>query len=203
MSPEAIAAIRDSIKNLFDLLTILGPAAITGYLGYKMGKRQIELKLHELDKQNEFGARKSLFDHYKDMRKEANEIWSKLQNTIGQFIALAGDTIKDIDADIHKDHIDFIVKFIESYKKNTPEYIKWVKGQMEKLDLTGYAQYSELEKFQELASNIVIDRDTESIKNNLFVLHEGYSHLQICYDLILQEKAEQLFGPYVDIEILK
>ena len=86
MSPDELAVVKDI---LLDAIKILGPAIITAIVGYKYGKLQVTLKLKEMDKAHEFGAREHLFNYYKERSKSLLERQGQLNASLNELMGIA------------------------------------------------------------------------------------------------------------------
>lgn len=72
-----------------DAIKILGPASITGFLVYKQSKAQLDLKIKELDKNNEYKAREKVFDFHKSKLKDVQSSINSLSSELGQFLGMS------------------------------------------------------------------------------------------------------------------
>src|SRR3989304_4491348 len=86
MSPDELAVVKDI---LLDAIKILGPVIITTWAGYKYVKRQATLKLEEMDKTHEFGAREHIFNYYKERSKQLLARQGQLNASLSELMGIA------------------------------------------------------------------------------------------------------------------
>jgi hypothetical protein len=183
-------------------IKIMGPAIITGLLGYFGARLQLKTKSVELKNQNEFMTRKALFDHYNDLRKDARKSQTDLQQTLGQYLGFA-QFMKTGDGEIDDDTLDLVKSGMEIYNKNLPTELERIHKEMTRLGMQDYPQYKDYEIYTNMAAGITDIEDVTRMKDNLYKLVEVHSYYANCHDIVLQVIAEKLFEPYADLSILK
>ncbi|MFP1680282.1 hypothetical protein ACLD02_16410 [Alloalcanivorax sp. C16-2] len=83
---------------LHDALKILGPALVTGFVGYKAASLQFRATLEKIREGNEFSARQHLFDYYKERQKRFSDSYANLLNQLGQILGINAATFgTDLD----------------------------------------------------------------------------------------------------------
>ena len=178
---------KDEIDLISDAIKILGPALITGFVGYYAAKLQFVSKLKELDKTNEFRAREYYFNYYKDVQKEiTGPADSQLINTLSALLSSCSDGALPEE---RKDRFLDIAKGVEETSMR-------MKVLLENRNLTGESQFVRLTTNLDRVKQLQIDCQEDIRKE--FV--ESVRALQMsngeCVHLIEQKNMEHCFGKY-------
>lgn len=191
MSPEAFAVISDAIK-------ILGPALISAFLGYKVGRVQMDLKLKEMDKAHEFDARKHFFDFYKErieqLRKDSEQFSGSLYELLGMQTAF-----DSIDEEEFSKFRQSTAGTIENAINFMPFSINVAKNEMKKVGLDNIPEFEKLKactaRIKDLSKG---DSTLLGMTKNVSVLLEIFGLLVFCHELALEEQMDRVFKKYLD-----
>ena len=191
MTPEELNVISDAIK-------ILGPALITGLVGYYSAKiqlmaklKELETKLKELDKNNEFKAREHYFNYYKEQQKEitgpadthqitslTNLLYSSSQDGLSKEEKVS---FQDLSNHIIKSSKETKAQFESRNMDKIPEYKPLYDKLVKELDTVNSLQRECQEEVKE-----------ELIKG----VRDLQMSFGLCIHMIEQRNMEECFGKY-------
>ena len=175
MDIESVKTITDGIVEVFK---ILGPAIITAIVMYKIGKKQLEIKLRELEKSHAYSASEKLFDYYHNREKELNESYNSINKDMGFLLGMTSALTTD-DALLNK-----ITKIYDFYIKTLPYEIKLTLRDLKKYSLQTTEEFRKLESFLDQKS---FQDQKKNWGEKVFYILEIYFYLQICNKMILEE----------------
>ena len=187
MDIESVKTITDGIVEVFK---ILGPAIITAIVMYKIGKKQLEVKLRELEKSHAYSASEKLFDYYQNREKELNESYNSINKDMGFLLGMTSALTTD-DALLNK-----IIKMYDFYKKTLPYQIKLTLRDLKKYSLQTTEEFRKLESFLDQKS---FQDQKKNWGEKVFYLLEIYFYLQICNKMILEEISTNYMKIFVKI----
>lgn len=179
------------IELISDAVKILGPAIITGLVAYKAGKLQLELKIKELYKTNEFKAREKIFEFHKSKLDENSSAMGALTSGLGQF---AGMTLADREDEMKFN--GFVNGLINVHLLSLPHEFYNVESEFEK-----YAGEFQEEKrhIGELRKKLQNLNKPESPEEALCIINELltiYGYLGRCIRSLIEKEALNIFKPY-------
>lgn len=190
MDPATIELIKDAIK-------ILGPATIAALATYKAAKSQFELRLREVERKQEFGARQHLFRYYNERQTQLAQEYAKLrgelEHTLG-FVAGFTEGIGDEDSGLVKT----MSEYMEMYSTMAPTEIDVTMRDMEKNDMAGTSDYDKVKSYKDKMNNLNTEKTFRSLQKNIFIILEVYHFLQHCNQMLLQKRIETMFGKYIE-----
>lgn len=189
MTVDALAVISDAIK-------ILGPALITAYVAYKATKAQMTLKLKEMDKSHEFGARKYIYNHYKERSRQLLKSYEGLNNGLG---TLMGYTIGYSlgDKENAAEFMQTMSNTIRSFSTLAPMELRITKKEMEKKRLHDTSEFAELDSYIEKVKNLNQEDSMSALQKNIVFLLEIYAYLYYCQQLLLEKESDKIFQKYL------
>lgn len=188
MEYESIKLITEFLS---DAVKILGPAIITGLVAYKVGQFQLELKLKEITKNNEFKAREKVFEFHKTKLEENSKAMESLGNALGQF---AGISLADYD-----DALKFrslVNGLIMVHLVSLPYEFYNVESEFEKYNSEFEREKLRVEELKQQFSKLNRPETTEealSVINELFVI---YGFLGRCIRILIEKEALNIFSTY-------
>lgn len=176
---------------LSDSIKILGPAAITGVLAYKTGKAQHDLRIKELEKNNEFKAREKLFDFHKGKLEENKEALANLANEMGQF---AGMTAADRNDELKIN--EFVNGFISTYIDNLPFAIDHIQNEMKLYPGELEQEKEKLKEIAKASKKLTKPEVPGDVQSTITELMRIYSFLGHCIRMLIEKEAVEIFKPY-------
>lgn len=194
MEPTTIELIKDVAT---DAIKILGPATIAAWATYMASKSHFELRLKEIERKQEFGARQHLFRYYKERQTQLAQEYAKLRGELEHTLGyVAGYTKGSGDED--STLVKILVESMEMYSAITPTEIDITMRDMEKNGLTGTSDYEKLKSYKEKISNLATEETFQTLQKNIFTIVEVYHLLQICNQNLLQRQMEMMFHKYLE-----
>lgn len=193
MQPEVVSLIQ---TVLLEAIKILGPALVAAYAAYKAASVQLEVKLHELTKGNEFKAREAIFLHLKERLVHIDEQNEKLNTELGRMLGFAAG-YQDGFGTEPTEYVDIMGRSVQSIAKISPIEVSATLNDMRRSSLAS------TEEFQALSARQAIKFDTsepytyEALKSNVLQLIETYDLLGMCNRLLLNKQMERAFSPYI------
>lgn len=179
MEPEVLEVIDNAVK-------ILGPALITGLVGYFSARIQFAARLKELDKNNEFKAREYFFRHYKERQKlaasgaaqEINRL-SKLMSglKLGRYDEADEESLQNVRAFIAMNSEPYMIMVFHKLE-GKPQLVKLLAAR-DNVDV--------------LASN----NQNRPTVEYIAALIEFLQVFDLCVDLIAEENMKYIFGKYI------
>lgn len=191
MSPELISLISDAIK-------ILGPAIITGFVGYKAGKIQLDVKLKELEKTHEFSARQDLFKVYvergNEIRKEEQGFYNGLNEYLNILVGFNAN--KNSDEEI-SELVKNIIDTFNDKKRLVPHSINLIRQEMIKYGLSHLEEFKLLNSCENKLEEYTEETSIAGFSKNVTILMEVYSIIYHCHQLIMESQSEKIFNKYI------
>ena len=179
------------IELISDAIKILGPAIITGLVAYKAGKLQLELKIKELYKSNEFKAREKIFEFHKSKLDENSSAMSALSSGLGQ---VAGMTLADRENEMKFN--GFVNGLINVNLLSLPHEFLNVEQEFEKYN---NEFHEEKKHIGELKIRLGEIKKPESPEDALYAINELiiiYGYLGRCIRSLIEKEALNIFKPY-------
>lgn len=175
------------ITNTADVLKILGPAIITGVVGYFAGKAQLEIKIHELEKSNEFKAKEKIFDYLKEKLSKSHESLAELEGSFGQ---IAGMSDED---DTYEDN-KFIYSQVANYVENLPYEIRNIRKGLNSYKENYTDELELVDKLEENYINIKVPTDHETLLNTINELIKAHRLIIHCFNALVENQAMQIMN---------
>ncbi len=190
MDPEVVKLF---IPVLTDAIKILGPAAITGFVTWKIAKNQFGLKLKELESTHEFVAREHLFQYYKDREKQLVETYREFNSGLGKILGFASC----LEQEKMTQELNMLYDWLDIYMRVTPTMLSLTMTDMEQEGFSKTPEYEQLKKSESNFRSIKIDRNFENLKANTFSIFDIYLDLLKGNSLLLKKSREKVFMKYV------
>jgi len=187
MNAELINAISDVSQ---EAIKILGPAFITAYFAYRIGKTQIEVKLKEAEEKHKFGAREHLFNYYKERLSKLMDSYAKLSESLGQILGFTAVGTVNVQFDIT------MAKLANFYLRVLPHDIKLTMRDLEKNNLKDTEEYNALSEYLKKVSSVSLANDIESLRDNTLFLLEIIGYLSQSNHILLEQQAHSALQPY-------
>lgn len=179
-----------------DAIKILGPAALTAYVAYKVAEIQTDQKIKEIQLAQDFEARKLLFDlllrRLDSIREETEKLHSAMGLIMGN-LAATEDLAKDSFKEVFKVHCELIRHTAE----NMVDELSTIKIEMEEKRLTDKKIWKELPSFIELVKSIQCTADMDSIRTNIFILLKVSSFQKTCTEFLIENERKTLLKKYL------
>jgi len=178
VTPELLNVIDDAIK-------ILGPALITGMVGYYSASIQFKSRLKELDKNNEFKAREHFYNFYKEQRISSGEEMKPLLRTLSDLLQPAASGSLN----------QALSNKLQGVLSMRPVVFDSAKQGMELRELQDTDQYKKLLAADE---NIkALDYTTISSIDHIRELLKFFAIADLCSDKIMNENMNVMFAKYM------
>lgn len=188
MNTELIHA----LQNVgIEAIKILGPAIIAAYVAYKTGKSQMEAKLKEVDKRNEFEARKAIYDLLIQRKENISEGYRGILENIAFFMSAASG--KEIDAEFD----ETIIGLTNTYLRTAQRMTQLTKETFEKKELNSKEEYSIILNCIEKVKDIQPANDYKTLRKNSLELIPIYEDLTYVHDSLVDWKMEEILTPYL------
>lgn len=175
-----------------DAIKILGPAAITAFVGFKAGKAQLELKIKEMESSNKFKAREHLFKYHKEWQSHISRRYDQLTETLG---SIAGVMAADKDGEMGLN--PFALKFFGSYIKSAPHDVEMAIRDLENYKEKYKLEYELLLEHKIQTYSLRRAGDIDTVFRTIADLIEIYGHLNRCAHLLVEEEAKKALKPYL------
>ena len=195
MQPEVASLIQ---TVLLEAIKILGPAIVAAYAAYKAASVQLEVKLHELSKGNEFKAREAVFVHLKERLAHIDEKTEKLNEELGRMLGFAVGYQEGSGTD-PTEYVDIVSRAVHSAARLAPVEVSATLNDMLSSGLASSEEFKALSARHEIKLNTSQPYTYETLKFNVLQLIETYDLLGMCNRLLLQKQMEQAFSPYLSV----
>jgi len=191
MDPNVVEAIS-SVST--EAIKILGPAIITGLVGLKIGKHQLELKLKEIEKNNSFKAREHLFKYYKDWQETIKGKYDELTTALGTITGMAAAVKGHEETGI----TPVMYKFFNYYVKSVPHDVNLTIRDFEPYKEHYNLEYELLEHYKIKVGALSATEDVSELIESVTDLLEIYGHLNRCAHLLVEKQAKLALQPYLE-----
>ncbi|MFC7298496.1 hypothetical protein [Herminiimonas aquatilis] len=180
-----------------EAIKILGPASIAAYVAYKAAAVQLNAKLLELDKGNQFKARESVFSHLKERLLHIDQQTEKLNAEIGHMIGYAAGYRAGDSSPDGQDFALLMGGLMHSVAKHAPLEITVLLNDMQMSGLTSSEEFKTLSERQKTLISFSQNPTYEEMKSHAFQLLETYNLLGGCTRLLIQKQMEKVYAPYL------
>jgi hypothetical protein len=183
---------------LQDALKILGPAIITGFVGYKAASLQFRATLEQIREGNEFSARQHLFDYYKERQKRFSDGYANLVNQLGQILGINAATLGTALDESTSAIVDTFNAQVRLHLGAAPFELELLLRDMKTKKLEKTEEFKDLEDKKNSLEGLELAEDYDSKSSTVHKLIEVYSALERCNQLVLEREMDSLFKKYVD-----
>lgn len=180
-----------------DAIKILGPAIIAAFATYKATQAQFEIKLQELEKAHEFGAREHLFRYYKDRQIQLSKEYEQLNHSLGNTLGYATGYVTGAEEE-QSEFLATLAEYVEMYSKITPTEIDTTARDMEQNGLKETDDYKKLVAYVEPLRHLDSGKTLQALRKNIFAITDAYHFLQHCNQLLLQKQMTKVFTKYTE-----
>lgn len=180
-----------------DAIKILGPAIIAAFATYKATQSQFEIKLRELEKAHEFGAREHLFKYYQDRQVQLSKDYEKLNQSLGNTLGYATGYVAGAEEE-QSEFLSMLAEYVEMYSKITPTEIDTTARDMEQNGLMETEDYRKLVAYVEPLRNLDKGKTLQALRKNIFAIVDAYHFLQHCNQTLLQKQMAKIFTKYIE-----
>ena len=180
-----------------DAIKILGPAIIAAFATYKATQAQFEIKLRELEKAHEFGAREHLFKYYKDRQTQLSKDYEQLNHFLDNTLGFATGYVVGAGEE-QSEFLSTLAEHVERYSKITPTEIDTTARDMEQNGMKETDDYRRLVAYIEPLQNLDKDKTLQALRKNIFAIANAYHFLQHCNQLLLQKQMIKVFTKYIE-----
>ena len=189
MSPELIQA----IQNIgIEAIKILGPAIIAAVVAYKVAKTQTEAKLKEVDKRNEFDARKAVYDLLIQRKEKLSENIKGITENLAFLMGAASGADEDSDFDTT------LIEFSNTNLRTAQRMSQLTKEHFEKKQLRDKVEFGVVESCIEKVSAIQPATDFETLRENSLALLPIYEDLAYAHDSLIDWEMDEILAPFID-----
>ena len=178
---------------LTDVIKIVGPVAVTGWVTWKIAKGQFAQKLKELESNHEFLAREHLFQYYKDREKQLVETFRELNSGLGKIIGFTSI----LEQEKMLPELNALYDWLGIYMHMIPTMLSLTMTDMEQEGLSKTPEYEQLKKCESDLHAIKIDRNFENLKASTFSIFDIYLNLLRGNSLLLKKFREKVFTKYI------
>lgn len=193
MQPDVVSLIQ---TVLLEAIKILGPAVVAAYAAYKAASVQLEVKLQELTKGNEFKAREAIFLHLKERLVHIDEQNEKLNSELGRMLGFAAGYQGGSGSE-PTEYVDIMGRAVQSIARISPVEVSATLNDMRHSSLASTEEFKALSERQAIKFDTSEPYTYEALKSNVLQLIETYDLLGMCNRLLLQKQMERAFSPYV------
>jgi hypothetical protein len=194
MTAEQVAVLSDAIK-------ILGPATVTGIVGYLAARLQLVTKLKEIGRNQQFRAREHLFEFSIEMDRERRKTYDKIVEGMGQFMGIinttqmAGDLL---DENQQKTQIETISQVARSIVKPTQRDLQVVQRKMKRYGLDQTNEFSEISSYLSQLTDMSIEETFPGLLQAFLAFTEIYGHIDDCHEILMEKKRDEIFRSYTE-----
>lgn len=193
MSPE-VASLLQTV--LLEAIKILGPAIVAAYAAYKAASVQLDVKLHEVAKANEFKAREAIFLHLKERLVHIEQKNEKLNEELGRMLGVAAGYHEGSGTE-PVEYVDIMSRSVHAAARLAPVEISATLNDMRMSSLTSSEEFKALSGRQDFQIDTFEPYSYPKLKSNVLSLIETYDLLGMCNRLLLQKQMERAFSPYI------
>ncbi len=190
MSPDGWAVVKDIS---LDAIKILGPAIIAAYVSYKLAT----IKLKEMDKTHEFGAREHIFNYYKERSKQLLERQGQLNASLSKLMGFAAGFTLGVGQDA-SEFLKTMSDMIRDLSRLEKLELNITKKDMKKNKLNEIPEFNEIDLYAKEVENLSQDNTLPALRKNITTLLEINTHLYYCHQLLLEKTGGEIFKKYLD-----
>ena len=192
MNPDLLKLIE---SVLLEAIKILGPAAIATYATYKATKTQFDLRIAEIEKNNEYKTRETLYLFYKEKQEKIEKGREEAANSLGKLFGHSVAVKEDAESDDRELFGLHEISYLQI--EMFPIELKSMKKQLEKLENKEFSEFDKFDHYLDKLKSAKNECTYENIKSNFLLILEIYSFLEEVNQLLLDSKIEKLFNKYI------
>ena len=181
-----------------DAVKILGPAGIAAYATYQAAKAQFEIKLKELEKTHEFGAREHLFRFYKERQQKLSKDYERLSESLCHSLGYVAGYTENGERCTDSSMLKTFGETVEIFSKIAPIEIDVTARDMKRNDLSNSEDYSRLSNYKKKITALSTEKTFEALKKNIFLILELYHFLMMINQMLLQHQIDKVFVKYTE-----
>ena len=188
MDPELY---KMSMEVLSDAIKILGPAIITAVVGYTAGQRQMELKIEEVNKSNEFKARDKIFEFHKEKIASCDNSIGSLNSALLEY---AGLTLADKDDELSLS--SFVGRHLTLHIQGLPFQLEHINDELITCKDKLPKECEKMDRYMQSCLKLKAPESYDEIQESIMELLEIYSFASHCIRMMIEFEALEIFSPY-------
>lgn len=190
--------LADLLKSIsMEAIKIIGPATVAALVAYKTTRVQYELKLKEVEKNQEFSAKQALFDYYKNRQVKISESYNQLRSILGSAMGAAAAIEKNREEDEAEPRIIAIVEMINPYVALAPFDVSITARDYITRNLDSTEEFQKLVEYKNEVKYLKKSKEFDIVKANVLFLLELYSFLEHCNQALMEHQMQTLFLNYM------
>ena len=194
MASEVISLIQ---AVSLDFIKIVGSAAVAAYAGYRGAMIQLTLKLQEIDKNQQYQARESIFSHLREQLAHLDTEAEKWNAEIGRAIGFAAGS-KDSNREGEVDeYVQLLGRATKGVARLIPLEVATTLGEMRMLGLESSEHFKALAALEQLPAVELDGMTYVRLKESMLSLFDTYNLLGACTRMLLHKQMERVFAPYM------
>lgn len=175
---------------LSDAIKILGPAIITGIVGYMGARIQYKLKLEELKESHEFGAREHIFKVHTEKMKDLRESHRKVSEALGKITGMYVGVENESELRLLREGMQML-------QSNMISELRSLKKEMERHELVTSPEFAEIDSSADNIRNLRWDGPLTQLHENVNILMETLDHARYCRELLLEQRSGKILDKYL------
>ena len=180
-----------SMEVLSDAIKILGPAIITAVVGYTAGQRQMELKIEEVNKSNEFKARDKIFEFHKEKIASCDNSIGSLNSALLEY---AGLTLADKDDELSLS--SFVGRHLTLHIQGLPFQLEHINDELITCKDKLPKECEKMDRYMQSCLKLKAPESYDEIQESIMELLEIYSFASHCIRMMIEFEALEIFSPY-------
>lgn len=154
----------------------------------------MEAKLKEIDKRNEFEARKAIYDLLVQRKEKLSEGYKSITENLGFFMGAAFGPEEDTK------YVSSMIGLANTYLRTAQRTTQLTKEHFEKKKLTDKDEFSVVESCIERVNAIQPAIDFKTLRENSLALIPIYEDLTYTHDCLIDWEMDEMLDPYVKKE---
>lgn len=190
----------DQTAQLFGFLTeavkLIGPAAVTGYVTYRVTKTQSDARLAELQTGHSYKARAEMFGLHRQDLERLYKQSDDVARGVGQILGLiAGAKLGEPD---RREELSVIASLATTYSRAFLPEVESVDALFAEMSLGERRELIALRRIAgELDWNAAVEVTAEAVSTRLLRLQEATALLQRCHAVSVRRQMEKALASYV------
>ncbi len=176
-------------KLISDGMMLSIPALITGFFGYFSAKIQTKSKQEEINKNNNFTLKQNLIEFHKERITKNAEVTNSINALLGTMLGKEASSQSEALSTSDVDH-----KLIELHTLQCKSELHHTIKEFEYKNLEMSVDYSQLNNFYEIISNIESPKNRKMLLSNMHSLLEAYNYLAFSRQNLLEKEILELYG---------
>jgi len=196
--------LADLLKSIsMEAIKIIGPATVAALVAYKTTRVQYELKLKEVEKNQEFSAKQALFDYYKNRQVKISESYDQLRSILGSAMGAAAAIEDNREEDDAAPRIVAVVDMINSYVALAPFDVSITERDYRAKNLDTTEEFQKLIEYKTRIKHLKKSTEFDIVRANVLILLELYSFLDHCNQALMEHQMQALFLNYIKNDAYK